>query len=167
VGVLVAILVTASGAPAAAQGGKRAQTEAELKAVKAEIARIRAKVEHDQVETDRVARALRAAEVSAASAREALERVRAERAERGARRAALAAQKRQREAEIAADRTALAGQMRAAYMIGREEPLKLLLNQEDPVRAGRMFAYYSYFGRARARADSQYRERCHGARNAR
>jgi septal ring factor EnvC (AmiA/AmiB activator) len=35
-------------------------------------------------------------------------------------------------------------------MIGREEPLKLLLNQKDPERAGRMFAYYGYFGRARA-----------------
>ena len=40
--------------------------------------------------------------------------------------------------------------MRAAYMIGREEPLKLLLNQKDPELAGRMFAYYGYFGRARA-----------------
>jgi septal ring factor EnvC (AmiA/AmiB activator) len=40
--------------------------------------------------------------------------------------------------------------MRAAYLIGRQEPLKLLLNQEDPALAGRMFAYYGYFGRARA-----------------
>ena len=40
--------------------------------------------------------------------------------------------------------------MRAAYSIGRQEPLKLLLNQKDPALAGRMFAYYSYFGRARA-----------------
>ncbi len=28
--------------------------------------------------------------------------------------------------------------------------MKLLLNQKDPARAGRMFVYYSYFGRARA-----------------
>ncbi|MGH8220007.1 MAG: murein hydrolase activator EnvC family protein [Steroidobacteraceae bacterium] len=40
--------------------------------------------------------------------------------------------------------------MRAAYLIGRSEPLKLLLNQDDPARAGRMLAYYGYFGRARA-----------------
>ena len=40
--------------------------------------------------------------------------------------------------------------LRAAQQIGREEPLRLLLNQRDPARAGRMFAYYSYFGRARA-----------------
>jgi septal ring factor EnvC (AmiA/AmiB activator) len=48
------------------------------------------------------------------------------------------------------NRAALAGQLRAAYLIGRQEPLKLLLNQKDPALVGRMFAYYSYFGRARA-----------------
>ena len=55
-----------------------------------------------------------------------------------------------RESQLADNRAALAGQLRAAYLIGRQEPLKLLLNQQDPALAGRMFAYYSYFGRARA-----------------
>src|SRR3977135_3096457 len=66
------------------------------------------------------------------------------------RRAALAAEQHVREAEMQHNRAALAGQLRAAYLIGRQEPLKLLLNQKDPALAGRMFAYYSYFGRARA-----------------
>ena len=35
-------------------------------------------------------------------------------------------------------------------MNGRQEQLKLLLNQRDPARLGRMMAYYGYFGRARA-----------------
>src|SRR6185312_13912085 len=56
----------------------------------------------------------------------------------------------ERESDLSREREALAAQLRAAYMIGREEPLKLLLNQKDPERAGRMFAYYGYFGRARA-----------------
>ncbi len=68
---------------------------------------------------------------------------------------ALAAQRRAREADLAASRKALAVQLRAAYQIGREEPLKLLLNQKDPERAGRMFVYYSYFGRARAQQIQQ------------
>ncbi|MDB6089269.1 MAG: hypothetical protein JWN85_2053, partial [Gammaproteobacteria bacterium] len=59
-------------------------------------------------------------------------------------------QKRDAQADVAKGRSALAGHLRAAYLIGREEPLKLLLNQKDPTRAGRMFAYYSYFGRSRA-----------------
>jgi septal ring factor EnvC (AmiA/AmiB activator) len=129
---------------------KRTQTEAELRAVKAEIARVRDKVSHDQIETDRVARELRAAEVSAAETRDALEHVRSERADRAQRRAQLASEKHMREARVAAEQAALAAQLRAAYLIGREEPLKLLLNQQDPSRAGRMFAYYGYFGRARA-----------------
>ena len=76
--------------------------------------------------------------------------MRRERAEDAARRAALAGEKRTREAQLDDNRGALAGQLRAAYLIGRQEPLKLLLNQQDPALAGRMFVYYSYFGRARA-----------------
>ncbi|MGH8258937.1 MAG: murein hydrolase activator EnvC family protein, partial [Steroidobacteraceae bacterium] len=74
----------------------------------------------------------------------------AHRTPHAARRAALAAQHAGREARIAGERTALADEVRAAYRIGRSEPLKLLLNQRDPARAGRMLAYYGYFGRARA-----------------
>src|SRR6185312_15518306 len=61
-----------------------------------------------------------------------------------------ASERREAQASIAKGRVALAGQLRAAYLIGHEEPLKLLLNQKDPARAGRMFVYYSYFGRERA-----------------
>ena len=35
-------------------------------------------------------------------------------------------------------------------MIGRQEPIKLLLNQRDPGQIGRVLVYYQYFGRARA-----------------
>ena len=67
-----------------------------------------------------------------------------------ARRAELAAERRTEEAALARDREALAGQIRAASMIGRQEPLKLLLNQRDPGQTGRVLVYYQYFGRARA-----------------
>jgi septal ring factor EnvC (AmiA/AmiB activator) len=126
------------------------RTEAELQAVKSEIERVARQVGEEQVQRERMARELRSAEVSVARAREGLDSLRRSRAERAARRAALAADKRAREADLAANRSALGGQLRAAYLIGREEPLKLLLNQEDPERAGRMFVYYSYFGHARA-----------------
>lgn len=136
--------------PADVYAQKRAQTEAELKAVRSEIERIREQVNRDQVDTDRLSKELKTAEVSVGQARQELEKLRRERSERTAKRTALAAEKREREAAIAQERTALGGQLRAAHLIGREEPLKLLLNQKDPTRAGRMFAYYSYFGRARA-----------------
>jgi murein hydrolase activator len=130
--------------------GRQAQTEAQLQALQGQIAAIRDKVNKDAVESDRVAQQLQAAEASVAGARAKLADLRREHAECVAHRARVAAESRSREAEVAEMRAGLAQQMRAAYMIGREEPLKLLLNQRDPVRAGRMFAYYGYFGRARA-----------------
>jgi murein hydrolase activator len=126
------------------------KAESALQAVKSEIDRISKEVSGEQVERDRLTRELRSAEISVGKARENLESVRHERAERAARRAALATERREAQGNIAKGRVALAGQLRAAYLIGHEEPLKLLLNQKDPARAGRMFVYYSYFGRARA-----------------
>jgi murein hydrolase activator len=151
---VVALLVLCGGpglaVPAAQSEADARKTEAELQAVKSEIERVTRQVSEEQVERDRLSRELRAAEVSVGKAREGLDGVRRGRAERASKRSSLAAERRAREADLTENRTALAGQLRAAYLIGREEPLKLLLNQKDPERAGRMFVYYSYFGRARS-----------------
>ena len=93
---------------------------------------------------------LEESEKSVGSARGELDQLRRERAEQTARRAELADQRRERGGGLARERAALAGQIRAAQMIGQDEPLKLLLNQRDPAQAGRVFTYYQYFGRARA-----------------
>jgi septal ring factor EnvC (AmiA/AmiB activator) len=144
-------LAGASPVPAASKTESQAQkAESELQSVKSEIDRITHQVSEEQVERDRVSKELRSAELSVGKARQSLDAVRRERAERAAHRAALASDKRESQASIAKERAQLAGQLRAAYLIGHEEPLKLLLNQKDPARAGRMFVYYSYFGRARA-----------------
>jgi septal ring factor EnvC (AmiA/AmiB activator) len=47
-------------------------------------------------------------------------------------------------------RQALVRQMRAAYVMGRQERLKILLNQQDPATVSRVMAYYDYLSRARA-----------------
>jgi septal ring factor EnvC (AmiA/AmiB activator) len=150
---LLGLLLVSCALPAAAAAPTEAdarKTEEQLQAVRSEIERITREVSEEQVERDRLTRELRASELSVGKARAALADVRRERSDTAARRAALATEKRTRASELAQNREALAGQMRAAYLIGRQEPLKLLLNQKDPALAGRMFAYYSYFGRARA-----------------
>jgi septal ring factor EnvC (AmiA/AmiB activator) len=126
------------------------QARAQLQAVSDQIARIARQVSRGQAERDRLTRQLRATEESVGKARAALDDLRQQRQAGASRRAQLEAQKHQLEADLAGNRDALAGQLRAAYLTGREEPLRLLLNQGDPARAGRMFVYYSYFSRARA-----------------
>jgi septal ring factor EnvC (AmiA/AmiB activator) len=127
-----------------------AQKEAELKKVNARIEKVRKAVNEDIEKRDRLSAQLRDAELSVQSAKRQLDDVRAQRIEAEARLRKLEAEKAQREQDLDGERAALAGELRAAYVNGKEEQLKLLLNQEDPAAFGRMLAYYGYFGRARA-----------------
>ncbi len=55
------------------------------------------------------------------------------------------------EKALAKQKNALAQQIRSAYMVGKNDYIKLLLNQEDPTRIGRVLAYYDYHNQARVR----------------
>jgi murein hydrolase activator len=147
---LILALCLASAAVAAADDANPAKAEAELKAVRSQIDKVRAEMERDAGRRDKLTRELEETEKTVSGARGALDQLRRERALRTAKRAELAGRRRTEEAALGERREALAGQIRAAHMIGQEEPLKLLLNQRDPSQTGRVLTYYQYFGRARA-----------------
>lgn len=147
---LLAFLALAVAAGSGAQNPSPAKAEADLKAVRAQMDKVRAEMERDAGRRDKLTKEIEESEKGVSGARGELDRLRKERAVHTAKRAALASERRAEEAALAKDREALAGQIRAAQMIGTDEPLKLLLNQKDPAQAGRVFVYYQYFGRARA-----------------
>lgn len=60
-------------------------------------------------------------------------------------------QRRSLKADLATQHHLLARQIEAAFMIGRQEYMKMLLNQQDPAAVGRTLIYYDYFNRARAK----------------
>ena len=62
----------------------------------------------------------------------------------------LQRQRRGQQVELDLQREALARQVRAAYAMGRQQRLKILLNQQDPATLSRMLVYYDYFNRARS-----------------
>ncbi len=43
----------------------------------------------------------------------------------------------------------LAGQVKAAYALGQQDKLKLMLNQQDPALSSRMMVYYEYLNKSR------------------
>jgi septal ring factor EnvC (AmiA/AmiB activator) len=133
-----------------AASSERNKTEANLKAVQDRIERVRQQVQHDAVEKDRLNRDLNAAEKSVAQARGDLSKVQQQRAERNAAREQLEKERAEREQQRSRTEQNLADQLRAAYFMGHNEPLKLLLNQKDPAQFGRNLTYYGYFGRLRA-----------------
>jgi septal ring factor EnvC (AmiA/AmiB activator) len=53
-------------------------------------------------------------------------------------------------AALASQKSALAGEMQAAFMEGRDSQLRLLLDAQDPTTVGRLLAYYDYLNHARA-----------------
>ncbi|MCI0654412.1 MAG: peptidoglycan DD-metalloendopeptidase family protein [Methylococcaceae bacterium] len=46
-------------------------------------------------------------------------------------------------------KSSLVGQIRATHAMGRQERLQMILNQDDPSKAGRQLAYHNYFNNAR------------------
>jgi septal ring factor EnvC (AmiA/AmiB activator) len=134
----------------AAGAATPAAKEAELKKVRSRIDAIRRSIQAEAQRRDALAGQLKEAELKIQSARERLAEVRAQRVAAENRLAELKAEQRATSKRIDAERSALAAEMRVAYMNGRQEQLKLLLNQQDPAKLGRMIAYYGYFGRARA-----------------
>lgn len=62
----------------------------------------------------------------------------------------LRAEAQARRAQLQAQGADLSREARVAYLMGRQDYVKLLLNQEDPARVGRALVYYRYLTRARA-----------------
>jgi murein hydrolase activator len=129
----------------------RARAEANLRSLKERIERIQRQVQDDASEKDRLTRDLRAAEQSVSKAQGELGKVRSKRTETSAERARLQDERTQRMAERDRTQGDLASQLRSAYMMGRNEPLKMLLNQRSPAQFQRNLTYYGYFGRDRAK----------------
>ncbi len=59
---------------------------------------------------------------------------------------------RQQQAEV------LSQQLAAAYRIGQQDQLKLLLNQQQPERLSRILRYYQFINRSRVEAIEQYQQ---------
>jgi septal ring factor EnvC (AmiA/AmiB activator) len=148
----------ATGLSSAAAPPNPSAKEAELKQVRTRIDSIRKSIQEDAERRDALAGQLKDSELQIQSAREQLSAIRERRQAAEARLKALQADHDETQSRIDAQRAALAGELRVAYMNGREEQLKFLFNQGDPARLGRMMSYYGYFGRARAELIGQINE---------
>ena len=124
--------------------------EKDLREVRERIAELQRSMRRDTDRRDALSGQLRNAEENVRGARLRLGDIRKRIAESDVRLRELAADRARNEQALGKQREALGGQLRTAYMSGRQEQFKLLLSQDDPVAFGRMLVYYSYFGRARA-----------------
>ena len=125
------------------------QAKAKLAAVRARIAALTVRLSGELKERDALSARLREAELVITAKRRRLDTLRAAELTAEQRRSALRGDQQAQQSALQAQRAALAAQVRAAYMMGRQEQLKLLLNQSDPAVLGRTLTYYGYFAEER------------------
>ncbi len=149
--LILLILVVPPGALAQDGGAGVAKIkEQELEEVREKISDLKKSMDKSATDRDRLTEDLQNAEVAIAEKRLRLQDLERERAWSAKRLAELDAAIAAREAELARESDHLSAQVRAAYMSGNQEKIKLLLNQRDPAMLGRMMAYYRYFNDYRA-----------------
>jgi murein hydrolase activator len=124
--------------------------ETELNQVRARIEAVRKSIQTDAERRDSLVGELKRADESIQAVRSELGDIRARRVTAEQQLAALRKEQAADQLRVQMERDALAKELRLTYMNGRNEQLKLLLNQQDPAQLGRMLNYYGYFGRARA-----------------
>lgn len=156
---LALLLLCALGGTAATAAAADSDPEAELRAVRSRIEALDRRLNEARMQRDVLSSKLRETELEIAHVVRRLRNLGDELDAKRARVRELGEEREQRRAALAREREALAGQIRASYMMGRQDYLKVLLNQEDPATLSRVLTYYAYFNRARARRIAAIEER--------
>jgi len=145
--LLIVLLGLPPGTAVAATGDEQ---RAKLETLRERISGLRAQMQSKSGEKNELSRLLQEAEQQIGRLARKL-RVLDGRLERQAARLdTLQQQQAAQQQQLAVQRRVLARQVRAAYAMGRQERLKILLNQQDPATVSRMMIYYDYLNRARA-----------------
>ncbi len=158
----VCLAICANADAATVESPDSAEAKAKLAEVRSRIDTLTSRLSAQLKDRDALGSGLRDADLKLTATRRRLEALRAAQLAAEHRRAELRIEEARTQSALDAQRAALASQVRAAYMIGQQEEVKLLLNQGDPAGAGRMLVFYGYFARERIAKIDEIRER--GAR---
>jgi len=126
------------------------EKSAQLDTVRSQIEDVKTSMEKARLETDTLQTELKKNETYAGSIALNIREIEKQLQQRSNRQNMLTHKKSLHEKALAEQKRALSKQIRSAYMVGKNDYMKLLLNQEDPARVGRALAYYDYHNHARA-----------------
>jgi len=128
---------------------QREQKQQELRKLRLRMNEVRNKLESKQAEKSSATKALKDIEVRIGERAYVLRKINRHLRKQKRELKKLKKQQLKTNNKLSSQRNILGEQIRSAYMIGQQEYLKLLLNQEDPAAMGRTLTYYDYFHKAR------------------
>ena len=129
---------------------QRQEKKQELAKLRQHMGELRKKIEEKQQKKDFASKFLKDIEVRIGERAYILKKINRHLRKQKRELKKLKQQHRKTNNKLVKQRNILSEQIRAAYMIGRQEYLKLLLNQENPAAIGRTLTYYDYFHKARS-----------------
>ena len=136
--------------PRAQNDGLSRVKEQELQEVRERISRLKKSMDERATERDRVTADLQTAEVSIAETRIQLQELQRQKDFSERKKVELEARLAELQQQLDREAGQLAAQVRAAFVNGGQERIKLLLNQQDPAQVGRLLAYHRYLSDYRA-----------------
>ena len=152
-GILLAAALLCCQAAADNDPLTRADAEARLAALKAEINQLQQELERARAHWNDEQASLRDMDLEIQQAALAVRQVESDMEQQQGELERLREQKETYLDSLGQRREILSRQIVSAYRMGRQSRLKLLLNQDSPARVGRMLAYFDYFSSAQAGID--------------
>ena len=147
--LLLAAMALAAPMAAAEQGNpERAEAESRLQEVLASIAELQEQLADARQEHGAEQQRLRETDLAIQETNQRYRALEASKKERGKELAELETQRADYLAGLDQRLAQLAEQVRASYRAGQQSRIRLVLNQDDPTRIGRMLAYYDYLNQA-------------------
>lgn len=143
------LLLAALLSPPASGAGELPARQKELTQVQARLKTLRVRLKDDQGRQDELQQQLQALETRVADQQLQLRQLQDQAARQQRKVEDTRVVQQRAEESLRQQRSALGQQLRAAHAVGRSGQLKLLLNQEDVQKVGRVLAYYDYLNRAR------------------
>ena len=157
IGVVLAL------APApSAHGQSTRETQRKLDRTKKELGQVAAERRRIEGERGAATRELRGVDERVNASSKALERAESELKAQQAELAALQRQRGELDRRLGAQRRELAQLLRAAYTVGGDAPLKLMLSQDTVAEGNRLLAYHGYLQRDRAARIGELRKELAG-----
>jgi septal ring factor EnvC (AmiA/AmiB activator) len=130
--------------------------EAELKQLKRSISALEKKLDQQRQEKGALQTQIEAVELDSAKLNQTIRNLSHKITAATEQLKALQDKKNRLDQRIEQQRSAIAEQIRYVYKTGNEEPIKLLLNQQDPQQLARTLKYYDYILQARSEKIEQF-----------
>ena len=126
-------------------------TEKEFESVKSQIKTVQTRIRSAENELEQMLAELQKYETAAADVTMTVRQLNSAISAKQDRLATLNEELNQLGENLRQEKTLLSEQVRAMYRTGRNDYIKLLLNQENPTLFGRVLAYHDYYNRARTK----------------